>query len=78
MLNLIIFFNGILIIINNIIGMKRNKKILGINLFFHSHNLRNKKALINLILSPQIQNLIDLLILIFLHLDLSSYDQMRL
>ena len=43
-LYLIIFFKGILIIVNNKIGMKKNKKILGTSLFLQSHNLRNKKA----------------------------------
>ena len=78
MLNLIIFFNGILIIMNNKIGMKKNKKTLGISLFFHNHNLRNKKALINLIPFLQIQNLTNLLVLIFLHSNLPSYVLMRL
>ena len=32
------------IIINNKIGMKKNKKILGTSLIIQSHNLRNKKA----------------------------------
>jgi len=77
MLNLIIFFNGILIIMNNKTGMKKNKKILGISLFFQSHILRNKKALINLNLFQQIQNLINLVNLAFSHSDLPSFVLMR-
>ena len=77
-LNLIIFFKGILITMNNKIGMKKNKNTLGTSLFFHNHNLLNKKALINLNPFPQIQNLINLLTLIFLHSDLPSYFLMQL
>ena len=78
MLYLIIFFKGILIIINKMIGIKRNKNILGISLFFHNHSLLNRKARINLIPFLQIQSLTNLLDLIFSHSDPPSYVLMRL